>query len=332
MHLFSYGPDAIEEIARPNLKKIAAGRGVRPVLWLDVAGLGDVDLISALGAQFDLNALALEDTVNVHQRPKAEEFPGHLFAVVRMLRPGAGPQSEQITLFLGSDFLLTFQETAGDCFSAVRERLRQSKGRVRMRGPDYLAYCLMDAVIDGYFPVLEAYGERLEALEDAIITRPDQHHARELHAIKRDLLLLRRAIWPAREMIHHLTRDSGTFIQEETRPFLRDVYDHVVQLMDMLETYREIASGLLDVYLSAMSAKLNEVMKVLTIIATIFMPLGFLAGLWGMNFDRASPFNMPELNWRFGYPAALVVMLAVAGALVLYFRRKGWLGGDDELL
>jgi magnesium transporter len=326
MHLFSYGPDQLEEIEKPDMAQIRQTRGKQPVEWLDVAGLGDVSLISALGTEFGLNPLALEDVVNVHQRPKMEVFPDHLFAVLRMLRPGNAPEGEQVSLFIGRDFLLAFQESPGDCFDSVRNRIRQSKGRVRSRGVDYLAYCLIDAIIDGYFPVLESYGEKLEALEDAVISRPEQAHASELHAIKRDLLLLRRAIWPMREMVNQLSRDSGDLVDEETRPFLRDLYDHAVQLMDMLETYREIASGLLDVYLSSMSAKLNEVMKVLTIIATIFMPLSFLVGLWGMNFDRASPFNMPELGWRYGYLGSLLLMAAVAAGLTLYFRRKGWLG------
>lgn len=326
MRLHSYGPDELEEEDKAELGTISALRGKRAVEWVDIAGLGDVSLISALGVEFGLNALALEDVVNVHQRPKTEAFEGYLFAVIRMLQTDTAPEGEQVALFIGRDFLLTFQEQPGDCFDSIRARIRQSRGRVRSRGPDYLAYCLMDAVIDGYFPVLEGYGEKLEALEDAVISRPHQSHASELHAIKRDLLLLRRAVWPMREMVNQLIRDGADLIDEETRPFLRDLYDHTVQLMDMLETYREIASGLLDVYLSSMSAKLNEVMKVLTIIATIFMPLSFLAGIWGMNFDRDSPFNMPELGWRFGYPASLLLMALVAGGLAFYFRRRGWLG------
>jgi magnesium transporter len=231
-------------------------------------------------------------------------------------------------MFLGANFLLTFQERTGDCFDLVRDRIRRRRGHIRERKADYLAYALLDAVIDGYFPVLEACGERLESLEDAVLDKPSGEQSAQIHEMKRDLLTLRRAIWPQREMINALTRDSSAHVSDQTRVYLRDCYDHTIQLMDMLETYREIASGLVDVYLSSVSARMNEIMKLLTIIATIFIPLGFIAGLYGMNFDTGvSPWNMPELSWRWGYPFALGLMAVVAIGLLLFFRKRGWIGG-----
>lgn len=329
LRAIAYGRQQIEEVEGPDLGRIRALHDAYPVLWLDVTGLADVELIQRLGEAFGLSPLALEDVVNVHQRPKAEEFADHIFAVVRMVRPGTGADTEQLSLFFGANYVLSFQERPGDCFDPVRERLRRDRGRLRQQGPDYLAYALIDAVIDGYFPALERHGEEIERLEDAVIAAPDRHQVERLHVIKRDLLLLRRAMWPTREMINMLIRDETPFVAAQTRLYLRDAYDHSIQIMDIIETYREIATGLTDVYLSSMSAKLNEVMKLLTVIATIFIPLSFLTGLWGMNFDRASPFNMPELGWRYGYPAALALMLAVVGALAWYFWRKGWLSGQQ---
>jgi magnesium transporter len=213
----------------------------------------------------------------------------------------------------------------------LRERARQGKGRVRESGASYLCYCILDAVVDEYFPVLEAYGEELEDLEDSVVSRAESHQIGHLHAMKRDLLTIRRAVWPHRELINSVVRDENPLVSEVARIHLRDVYDHTVQLMDIVETYREIASGLVDVYMSSVSAKLNEIMKVLTIIATIFIPLGFVASLYGMNFDRtASPWNMPELGWRFGYPFSLILMAGIAAGLLVYFRQRHWLGGKNR--
>jgi magnesium transporter len=244
-----------------------------------------------------------------------------------MVLPGRRAETEQVSMFIGADYVITFQERQGDCFDPVRERLRRQKGRIRQSGADYLAYALIDAVIDAYFPVLENYGEELETLEDAVISAPRPEVIAQLHDLKRDLLALRRAIWPHREMINALIRDETELFAAPTRIFLRDCYDHAVQLLDVVETYREIASGLVDVYLSSMSARLNDIMKVLTIIATIFIPLNFIASLYGMNFDtEASPWNMPELGWSFGYPFALLLMLLSAIALVWLFTRRHWIG------
>lgn len=326
--LIRFGPDEIDEREIADVAALEDVAGKSPVTWVNVEGLGDVELIGRIGDIFGLHRLALEDVVNVHQRPKVEEYEGHAFIVTRMAVGPGSPETEQMAMFLGDNFVLTFQERAGDCFGPIRDRLRRNKGRLRGAGPDYLAYALLDAVIDNFFPVLEAYGERLEELETAVMAEPDPADVGRLHELKRDLLSVRRAIWPQREMINALTRDQVTQISHATQLYLRDCYDHLIQLIDVLETYREIASGLVDVYLSSVSAKLNEIMKVLTIIATVFIPLSFVASLYGMNFDsKASPWNMPELGWRFGYPFALAIMVAIAVVLLLWFRRRGWMGG-----
>ncbi|MGF1627395.1 MAG: magnesium/cobalt transporter CorA [Alphaproteobacteria bacterium] len=328
LHVIAYGPDGLEEIAGCQPADVERLRDRAAVLWIDVTGLADIALIERIGSIFGLHRLSLEDVINVHQRPKAEDFEHHLFIIVRMLLPGSQIASEQVSIFLGDGFLLTFQERPGDCFEPVRERLRKAKGRIRQLGSDYLAYALIDAVIDGYFPVLETLGESLEQLEEEVIARPEPDQVDRLHATRRELLTLRRAVWPTREMVNALIRDESRHIGDTARLYLRDCYDHAIQLMDIVETYREVAGSLLDVYLSSLSARMNEVMKVLTIIATIFIPLSFLAGVWGMNFDPdASPWNMPELGWYFGYPTALVLMMVVGGGLLFWFRHKGWLGG-----
>lgn len=327
IQVFAYGPDEIAEHKVTTVEEIVALRAQSPVLWVNVVGLGNVDLIASLGEEFDLHRLALEDVVNVHQRPKADEYDENIFIVTRMLHAGEPSGSEQVSMFMGADFLLTFQERPGDCFEPVRKRLRDGRGRIRSSPPDYLCYAILDAMIDGYFPVLEDYGEQLEDLEDAVVSDPEPDHVQRLHELKRDLLMMRRSVWPLREMISSVIRDEHKLITDSTRVYLRDCYDHAIQLMDIIETYREIATGLIDVYISSVSAKLNEVMKVLTIIATIFIPLGFIAGLYGMNFDpRVSPWNMPELGWRYGYPATLLVMALIGVGMLFYFWRKGWIG------
>jgi magnesium transporter len=326
--LIRYGPDEIDEQEIADVAALKDVAGKSPVTWVNIEGLGDIELIGRIGEIFGLHRLALEDVVNVHQRPKVEEYEGHAFIVARMALGPGSPETEQIAMFLGDNFVLTFQERVGDCFDPIRDRLRHRKGRLRGAGADYLAYALLDAVIDNFFPVLEAYGERLEEIETAVMAEPEPEDVGRLHELKRDLLTVRRAIWPQREMINALTREQVSQISYTTQPYLRDCYDHLIQLIDVLETYREIASGLVDVYLSSVSAKLNEIMKVLTIIATVFIPLSFIASVYGMNFDtKISPWNMPELGWRYGYPFSLAVMAAIVVVLLLWFRRRGWMGG-----
>ena len=297
------------------------------VVWVNVDGLGDAELLDRLGAVFELHALALEDVLNTHHRPKVEVYDDNVFVVTRMAAiRGNAMDLEQVSLFLGGKFVVSFQERPGDCLEPVRERIRKDASRVRLMGADYLAYALIDAIVDGYFPVLEHFSEKLNALEDAVVANPQNHVVEQIHELKRDFQVLHHGAWPFREALRDLSGDIP-FIREETRLFLRDCQDHVIQIVDILEVYRERAAGLTDLYLSSLSNKLNEVMKVLTIIATIFIPLSFIAGLYGMNFNpNASPFNMPELSWYLGYPFALAVMLLVAAGLLLYFRRKGWIG------
>lgn len=327
----AYGPDSFVEQPAASLADAATLVGRHPVVWVNVCGLGSAETITGLGAAFGLHQLALEDVVNTHQRPKVEEYGGHLFIVLRMLEREVAAGSEQLAVFLGRDFLVTFQEAADDRLAGVRERLRAGKGRIRSAGADYLCYAVIDSVIDGYFPALEQLGERLERLENRVVERVAAAQITDIHDMKRSLLMLRRAIWPHREMLNDLIRDEHALIAPETRPFVRDCYDHTIQLMDMVETYRDIASGLLDVYISSVSARLNEIMKVLTIVSTIFMPLSFIASLYGMNFDRAaSPLNMPELGWYYGYPFALALMVVSASLLMLYFYAKGFLFNGME--
>lgn len=324
--VIAYGPSTFIEKNGVSLGDIQAIREDFDITWVNVSGLGDAELVGGIGEMFKVHKLAMEDVLNLHQRPKVEEFDDHIFLVAQMILVETGIGTEQLTIFLGSDFLLSFQERPGDCLGPLRQRIRQGKGRVRTVGADYLCYGLLDAVIDDYFPVLERYGEALETLEDEVVSRAESRHVALLHEMKRDLLTIRRAVWPHREMVNTLIRDENPLVSQITRTHLRDIYDHTVQLMDIVETYREIASGLVDVYISSVSAKLNEIMKVLTIIATIFIPLGFIASLYGMNFDRsASPWNMPELGWRFGYLLSLALMAGIAAGLLFYFRHRGWL-------
>lgn len=329
MKVLRYTADRIDEAELAGTDALPGDIGRGDIVWIDVTGLADVALVERIGAAFGLHPLALEDVVHTHQRPKTEDYENHLFIVTRMACGAEAAEHEQVSLFLGKGYVITFQERPGDCFEPVRERLRRGRGRLRGAGADYLAYALIDAVIDGYFLPLEAHGERIEQLEDEVTRDARSDHIDDIHAVKRDLLALRRAIWPQREMLNILVRDENSLIQPATRVYLRDAYDHVIQLMDMLETYREIASGLVDIHLSAMSTRMNEIMKVLTVIASIFIPLSFIAGVYGMNFDpAASPWNMPELGWTWGYPFALLLMFGCALGLLWYFRRKGFIGGE----
>jgi magnesium transporter len=332
LRLFAYRPQTIVETRLVDVAGLEAASDGAAVVWLDVAGLGDVHAIRRIGERFGLHLLVIEDVVHAGQRPKAEIHGEHLFLILRMPRLQDGHLVlEQLALVVGDGFVLTFQEWPGDCFDPVRERLRHGRGRIRAAGADYLAYALIDALVDSCFPVLEHYGESLERLEQDILEAPDAALIGQIHTVKRDLLELRRNLWPLREVIALLMREDTPFVTAPTRPFLRDCADHVFQLMDMLEIDREVASGLIELHLSSVGMRTNEIMKVLTVIATIFIPLGFIAGVYGMNFDpEVSPFNMPELEWYLGYPFALVLMAAVAFGLLAWFRRKGWIGGASK--
>ncbi|HVR73660.1 MAG TPA: magnesium/cobalt transporter CorA [Planctomycetota bacterium] len=297
------------------------------ITWVDVQGLGERHVLEALGDVFRLHRLALADVVNVPQRPKVDTYDNHLFILTRMtmLTPAGEVHVEQVSLFLGKSFVLTFQETYGDCFDPVRERIRKGIGIVRKSGADYLAYAILDAITDQYFPVVEAIGERIESLEDEVVHRPTPATLKSVYNIKRELLSIRRCIWPQRDAINALMRDESGHIGAEVRVYLRDCYDHTVQLIDFVETLRELGGGLLEVYLSSVANRTNEVMKVLTVVTSIFIPLTFIVGIYGMNFSF-----MPELRSPYGYPAIWAVLLAVAGSLLVFFWRKGWLRRADR--
>lgn len=274
-----------------------------------------------LGEMFGLHGLALEDVVHAHQRAKVEDYEDHLFVVGRMVSTNGELESEQIALFLGSDFVLTFQEgLPGDCLDPLRERIRRDHGNVRKAGADYLAYAIIDAVVDSYFPVVEQYGDRLDELDGKLSSKPGSDAIGQVHQLRSELLMLRRSIWPHQDAIAELLRDTHELVTPETRVYLRDTLDHTLQIIDVIHTYREMCSDLRDFFFSVVSTRTNEVMKVLTIIATIFIPLSFIAGVYGMNFD-----HMPELHWRMGYPFALSVMSVVAAGLIGFMWRKGWL-------
>jgi magnesium transporter len=298
------------------------------MVWVNVEGLDDVARLRELAAEFGMHPLVLEDVVSVHQRPKAESWDERRFLVARMSSQLPTQLTEQVSMFFGPGFLLSFQEGfEGDVFDLVRRRIITGDDNLRTLGSDYLGYALIDAVVDGYFPVLESYGERLEELEEQILFFADKSQVREVHVLKRELLAVRRAVWPLREAVNAMLRDEGEIIGPETHRHLLDTYDHVIQVIDLLETYRELGSGLIDLYLSSVSNRMNDIMKVLTIISTIFIPLTFIVGVYGMNFDTQSKWNMPELRWHYGYPLVWVLMLVVVVVQILFFRHLGWIGG-----
>jgi len=324
IHSIRYTASSIEESDPRDAAECVALIVPGAITWLDVQGLADVELLKSLGERLKLHPLALEDVVSLSQRPKAEDYDTHLFVIVRMPETNETLSTDQTSLFIGQGFLLTFQEHYGDCLGPVRDRLRKGKGLMRRSGADYLAYTILDAIIDGFFPVLEAFGETLESLEGEVVESPTRGSLEKIHDVKRDLLTLRRAIFPLRDAINSLMRCESDMVSEQTRTYLRDCYDHCVQILDMVETYRELAASLMDIYISSLSQKLNEVMKVLTIISTIFIPLTFIVGVYGMNFD-----HMPELRWRLGYPIVMGGMAVLSLAMVWYFVRKGWIGPGE---
>jgi magnesium transporter len=320
---FEYDEDNVTRDVLQTPDEASSSRTTTHVSWVNVDGVHDIGKIQAVGEIFDLHPLIVEDIAHTGQRPKIEEYESNLFIVLRMLRwndEADQIDDEQVSLVLGPSWVLSFQEREGDVFEPIRDRLLSNRGRIRKLGPDYLAYALIDAVVDHYFAILEILGERVEALGEDMAENPRPADLRAIRHLKRELLFMRKSIWPLREVLGGIQRDGSDLIGEATRPYLRDVYDHTIQIIDTVETLRDMVSGLMDLYLSSISNRMNEVMKVLTIIATIFIPLSFIAGLYGMNFDV-----MPELHWRYGYFAVLGVMLVVGVGMLVYFRRKRWL-------
>lgn len=325
--LIGYGPgDSIEKDIK-DAKEIKDYVGKWPMIWVNVEGLGHAEVIETVGEIFSIHPLALEDVINVHERAKLEEYGDCIFIVLHMMGINQHVETEQLAIYTGKNFVVTFQEGPIDVLTPARDRIKRGQGRVRQTGSDFLTYSLLDAVLDSYFPILEEFGEMLDELEDEIIERPTRDTIGTLHSAKRELLTLRRAVWPVREAINSLIRDDHPLFTSETRLHLRDCYDHAVRIIDFIETYRELAADLMDVYLSSLSNRMNEVMKVLTIITTLFVPPTLIAGIYGMNFNtEVSPYNMPELNWYYGYPFSLGLMLIVSLSVIGLLAYKGWLG------
>ena len=301
-------------------------RGDGRVHWIHVIGLGDVALIERLGKLFDLHPLALEDVLTLGQRPKTEAYDETIFCIVQMLKYANGNLTKtQLSMFLGSDFVLTFQAQGEDFLSPVRDRIAKGRARLRQKGACYLAYALIDMVVDAAFPALEAFGAHLDHIEEGILEEPDRGDLERLQGARRDLLVLRQVLWPQREVLGQLAREEHDLMPDDVRIYFRDCYDHAVQALEVSENFREMASGLLDIYLTSLSHKLNDVMKVLTIISTVFMPLSFLAGVYGMNFDTSKPLNMPELHWGYGYVGFWVIAITAAATMLWLFRKRDWL-------
>ncbi|MFW6138515.1 MAG: magnesium/cobalt transporter CorA [Spirochaetota bacterium] len=293
------------------------------VTWINVDGLHEPKVMEELGRNLSLHHLMLEDILNTWQRPKAEDYESYLFFVLKMLSykdEEESIESEQVSLVLGRNYVLSFQERQGDVFDPIRERIKTNRGRIRKMGADYLAYSLIDAVVDSYFIILERFGQKLEDLEEELLVRPTSETSWKIHTTKRELISLRKSVWPLRELINTMQRVEGELIKKTTLIYLRDVYDHTIQVIDSTESFRDIVTGMLDTYLTSISNKMNSIMKVLTLIATIFIPLTFLAGIYGMNFEY-----MPELEWKWSYPIVWAVMVATALSLVWFFKRKRWL-------
>lgn len=291
--------------------------------WINIDGVHQLDIIQKIGEHFDLHPLLLEDIVNTEQRPKMEDFDKYIFIVLKMLdydNIQHQINNEQLSLILGENFVISFQEREGDIFNAVRERIRNGKGRIRKMGSDYLAYALIDSVVDHHFIVIEKIGDRIEEIEEELVSDPNMKTVTAIHHLKREMIFLRKSVWPLREVVSSLERGESKLIKKITLRFIRDVYDHTIQIIDTIETFRDMLSGMLDLYLSSISNRMNEVMKVLTIMATIFIPLTFIAGIYGMNFSY-----MPELQWQMGYPVVIFSMLIIVLIMLFYFRKKTWL-------
>jgi magnesium transporter len=321
--VMDYDRAAFREREVENVEECFPFKETSTVTWINIDGLHQVEIVEKLGKQFNLHPLVQEDILHTGQRPKMEDYDEYILIILKMLyyeKEDDTVRSEQITLILGSNFLISFQEMPGDVFNPLRDRIRTGKGRVRRMGADYLAYLLVDSIVDHYFVLLEKCGDRIETLEEELARDPKPETLHAIHDLKQEIIFLRKSVWPLREVISGLERTESDLIRDEISIYLRDLYDHTIQVIDSVETYQDILSGMLDLYLSSVSNKMNEVMKVLTIFASIFIPLTFMAGVYGMNFKF-----MPELEWRLGYPSLLLAMAMVVASLIIYFKRKKWL-------
>jgi len=317
-----YDEQSFEEKQVTKIEECLKLKNTPTVSWINIDGLHDIELLEKLGKGFEIHPLILEDILSTGQRPKFEDYEKYIFIVLKMISFSGENQSvevEQVSLILGPNYVISFQERVGDVFDQVRDRIRNAKGRIRKMGPDYLAYSLIDAVVDNYFVILEKLGEKIESMEEEVVGDPTEKTVQQIHTLKREMISLRKSIWPLRELIAGLQKSESSLIKETTDIYLRDVYDHTIQIIDTIESFRDMVSGMLDIYLSSLSNKMNAVMKVLTIIATLFIPLTFVAGIYGMNFEY-----MPELKVRWGYGAVWLVMITIAVIMLFYFRRKKW--------
>lgn len=320
--VINFTAEEITELQDCSFQEALKLAGEESVTWINVTGIHNTDLIDSIGYGLGLHPLTCEDIVNTDQRPKLEEFPGYMFIVLKMMTYHEGRKDidvEHVSLLLGPGWVISFQERVGDVFDPLRERIRKAVGRIRKSGPDYLVYSLMDSVVDNYFVAIEGVGEYIETLDEEIISDPEPAHMKEIHRLKRCILSLRKAVWPLREEIGTMEKNQSELIAPETGTFLRNLYDHTIQVIDMVETHRDLLGGMHDTYLTSVSNRMNDIMKVLTIIATIFIPLTFIAGVYGMNFHY-----MPELAKAWAYPAVLLLMLIVAIMMVWFFKRKKW--------
>lgn len=328
LDLIQYNEKVFEESRVKDMEDLVRARDNDKVSWINVNGLHDADIMERLSSLFSVHPLVMEDIMNTRQRPKSEVNPDHIFLVMKMIKKNHKGKHviEQISLILGKGYVITFQERKGDVFDTIRDRIRTRRGKIRKMRADYLAYALLDSTVDKYFPVIEEIGDSLISIESELDKNVEDITLKRIHRLKGDLIQVRKSIWPMREVINQLMREDTSLIGDDVKPYLKDVYDHVIILRDNLDTNRDIASGTRDLYMSLVSNRMNEIMKVLTIIATVFIPLSFITGLYGMNFNsNSSPLNMPELDWYWGYPAAITVMTLMVVGMIIYFKRKRWM-------
>ncbi len=320
--IIDYDPENYQEIQIKNVEECFVYKDKSTVSWINIMGLSNTDVIERIGKGFNLHPLVIEDVLNIHQRPKLEDYRDYIFIVLKMLTyndKSHEVESEQVSIIPGNNLVLTFQEKGGDVFEPIRTRIRNDKGVIRKKGADYLVYALIDVIVDNYFVILEQIGEEIEGLEEKVLVEPSPKVVQRIHRLKRNLINLRKSIWPLRETLGNFEKMESSLFKSSSLYF-RDIYDHTIQIIDTVETFRDMASGLLDVHLSSISNRMNEIMKMLTIIATIFIPLTFIAGIYGMNFKY-----IPELEWKWGYPLILIVMLGVGVTMMIYFKKKKWL-------
>ncbi len=319
--LIDYDDKQFQEKKVDSIEETFPFKDQPTVTWINIDGLHQADIINQIGQHFQIHPLILEDIVHMDQRPKCEDLGDYIHLVLRMIYCMNNEiHTEQVSLIIGDRFVISFQDIPGDVFDLIRERIRTHAGRIRQMGADYLAYSLIDAIVDNYFIVMENLGETIENLEDEVMTNPDKNTVQNLYTVKRKLLFLRKSVWPLREVINTLSKGESKLIKKQTSPYFKDLYDHTIQVVEMIETMRDMNAGMFDMYLSSISNKMNEIMKVLTIIATIFIPLTFIVGIYGMNFEY-----MPELKWPFGYFMVWSIMIAVASSMMIYFKKKKWI-------